>query len=149
MGRACMDLWTSIHFVLKTVVVALMIIVEFLVFDWTTKQYTRFVYLEGYYIIVLAHLIIVLYGYTWFDVSPILEILVVVSSTLMLIFTIVSYIKDYNSKYVVGKREQEQFLIFVILTIVGGVLLIIDMIFLILGALGKGPSFAKRAGGGE
>lgn len=51
---------------------ALMATVEFLVFDLTTKQYFRYVYLEAYYFIVLSYLLIVLYGYTWFSVAPIL-----------------------------------------------------------------------------
>lgn len=51
-----------------------MFTVEFLVFDVTTKQYHRFIYLEAYYFIVLSYLVILLYGYIWFDVAPILVI---------------------------------------------------------------------------
>ncbi|XP_076621718.1 uncharacterized protein LOC143342107 [Colletes latitarsis] len=145
MGRACMELWTNVHFVLKFIVLILMVIVEFLVFDVSTKYYYRFVYLEAYYLIVILYLVINLYGYIWFDTTPILESLMMLASIIMLIFTVIAAIRDHESKYIVYGNEQERFTIFIVLTLVAIVLLIIDLILLVMQALRKGPSFMKSS----
>ncbi|XP_053975168.1 uncharacterized protein LOC128885872 [Hylaeus anthracinus] len=123
-----------------------MVLVEFLVFDVTTKQYYRYAYLEGYYLIALSYLVIVLYGYTWFDSTPILETLIVGASIVMMIFTIISYVRYDESMYIVHRYEHYKYVVFIVMTLVALVLLIIDFILLIMQALGKSPGFMKSSG---